>query len=154
MLVQADEEEEHGAAQHPDCVEGGVAPVPALELRHHGDQGHVKEHTHRARQEPRGEIPLRAEEEANNETDKCKHAGDAVVEDGDLDAHARVEEQGEVPDLVGQLVAEDGDAGGEASGETHREGSAHRESVSKVVDGVTDNDHEGGGGHLTARLPG
>ena len=100
------------------------------------------------------QYPLGAEEEANNETDKCKHAGDAVVEDGNFDAHARVEEQGKVPDLVGQLVAEDGDAGGEASGETHGEGSAHGESVSKVVDGVTDNDHEGRGGHLTARLPG
>ena len=154
MLVQADEEEEHGTAQHPDCVAGGVTPVPAPQLRHHGDQGHVEEHAHCARQQPRGEITLGTEEEADNKTNEGEHAGDAVVEDGNLDAHAGVEQQGKVPDLVGQLVAEDGDAGGEAGGEAHREGGAHCESVSKVVNGVTDNDHQGGGGHLAARLPG
>ena len=97
---------------------------------------------------------MSTEEETNNKTDEGEDAGDAVIEDGDLDAHAGVEEQGKVPDLVGQLVTEDGDAGGEASGETHREGGADCESVSKVVDGVTDNDHEGGRGHLAARIPG
>ena len=51
MLVQADEEEEHGAAQHPDCVEGGVSSVPAPQPRHHGDKGHVEEHAHCARQQ-------------------------------------------------------------------------------------------------------
>ena len=81
MLVQADEEEEHGAAQHTDCVAGGVAPVPAPQLRHHGDQGHVEEHAHCARLQPRGEISLGAEEEADNKTNEGKHAGDTVVED-------------------------------------------------------------------------
>ena len=31
MLVKANEEEENGAAQHPDCVKGSVAPGPASE---------------------------------------------------------------------------------------------------------------------------
>ena len=52
MLVKADEEEEDGSAQHPDCVEGSVAPVPAPELSHHRDQGHVEEHADCAGQEP------------------------------------------------------------------------------------------------------
>ena len=69
---------------------------------------------------------MRAEQKTDNQTDECKDARDAIVEDGDPDTHAGGEEQSEVPHLVGQLVAEDGNAGGEPGGETHREGGAHR----------------------------
>ena len=72
------------------------------------------------------------------------------LQGGHLDAHAGVEQQGEVPDLVRELVAEHGDGGGEARGEAHGEGRAHRDPVREVVHGVADDDHEAGGRHGAA----
>ena len=187
VLVQADEEEQHGAGEHAEGVEGGVAPVAAAELGHHGHHRHVEEHAHRAGQQPRGGGALGPQHQPRHQAHEGEHRGHAVVEDRDLDtspqskltqtikfktfgsrvgqaiklqsqaktcrhldAHAGVEQQGEVPDLVRQLVAEHGDGGGEARGEAHGEGRAHRDPVREVVHGVADDDHEAGGRHGAA----
>ena len=49
-----------------------------------------------------------------------------------------MEEKGEVPHLVGQLVAEDGNAGGEAGRQADREGGTNRDTVGLVEEFIND----------------
>ena len=85
VLVQADEEEQHGAGEHAEGVEGGVAPVAAAELGHHGHHRHVEEHAHGARQQPRGGGALGPQHQPRHQAHEGEHRGHAVVEDRDLD---------------------------------------------------------------------
>ena len=57
-----------------------------------------------------------------------------------------LEEHGEVPDLVGQLVAEDGEAGAEAAHVAVSEGGSDGETVRQVVDPVPADNHDGHAG--------
>ena len=58
-----------------------------------------------------------------------------------LHGHARVEEDGEVSELVVELLAQDGEADGEAGDDGLGEGRADREAVDEVVHAVAEDDH-------------
>ncbi len=66
-----------------------------------------------------------------------------VVEDGLLDRHSGFEQHREVADLVGELVAKNGDGGRQAGHETFGEGGADGKTVGEVVDAVANNHHPG-----------
>ena len=152
-IIPTNKEWHRSTEEHPtESVGDGPRPVSALQLRHHGDQGHVEEDPDRAGEEPGGKVPLSAQDEADQEAEEGEYWGDKIIEDSNLDGHPGVKEQSEVPDLVRQLVTEDGDAGGEAGCEADGESSTNSDTVSEVVDGVPQDDHHAGGRHPADRL--
>ena len=50
-----------------------------------------------------------AEKQTDHHPDEGQHGGEDVVEDGLLDRHPGLEKHREVPDLVRELVTEDGE---------------------------------------------
>ena len=66
-----------------------------------------------------------------------------IVDDCLFDRHSCFEEHGEVPDLVGELVAEDGDGGGETGSHALAERRTNSDAVSEAVKTVSQQHHPG-----------
>ena len=66
-----------------------------------------------------------------------------IVDDCLFDWHSCFEEHGEVPDLVGELVAEDGDGGGETGSHALAERRTNSDTVSEAVKTVSQQHHPG-----------
>ena len=77
-----------------------------------------------------------AEQQARHHAEQRQHGGQHVVEHGLPHRHPRLQQHREVPDLVRQLVAEDGEAGAEAAHVAVSEGGSDSETVRQVVDPV------------------
>lgn len=95
-----------------------------------------------------------AKKQPDNHSDEGEDGGEYVVEDGLLDRHPGLEQHRKVPDLVRQLVAEDGQGRREAAHVAVGEGGADGESVRQVVDAVTEDDHPGHAGDVLWRRVG
>ena len=129
-IIPTDKQWDRSTEDHPtESVGDGPCPVSALQLRHHGDQGHVEEDPDCAWEEPGGEVPLSAQDEADQEAEESEYWWEKVVEDSDLHRHPGVEEESEVPHLVRQLVAQHGDAGGEPGRQADGEGRTNCDTV-------------------------
>ena len=89
-----------------------------------------------------------AKKQPHNHSEEGKNRGDDVVEDGLPDRHPGLEQHREVPDLVGQLVTQDGQRGREPAHVTVGESSPNSEPICKVVDAVPEDDHPGNTGDV------
>ena len=89
---------------------------------------------------PGGEVVYGAEQQAGHHAEQRQHGGQHVVEHGLPHRHPRLQQHREVPDLVRQLVAEDGEAGAEAAHVAVSEGRPDGETVRQVVDPVPEDD--------------
>ena len=138
MFVQSNEEQEDAARYHAQGVGDWPGPVTSLQLWEHGDQGDIEEDPDSSWQEPGGEVALGSQHQTHQKPQEGEYWGEEVVEHRHLHRHPRVEEKGEVPHLVGQLVAEDGNAGGEAGRQADREGGTNRDTVGLVKEFIND----------------
>ena len=77
-----------------------------------------------------------AEQQARHHAQQRQHRGQHFVEHRLPHRHPRLQQHREVPDLVRQLVAEDGEAGAEAAHVAVSEGRPDGETVRQVVDPV------------------
>ena len=87
-----------------------------------------------------------AEQQARHHAQQRQHRGQHVVEHRLAHRHPRLQQHREVPDLVRQLVAEDGEARAEAAHVAVSEGRPDGETVCQVVDPVPEDDHDGHAG--------
>ena len=81
-----------------------------------------------------------AEQQAGHHAEQRQHGGQHVVEHRLPHRHPRLQQHREVPDLVRQLVAEDGEAGAEAAHVAVSEGRPDGETVRQVVNPVPEDD--------------
>ena len=95
-----------------------------------------------------------AKKQPDNHSDEGEDGGEYIVEDGLLYRHPGLEQHRKVPDLVGQLVAEDGQGRREAAHVTVGKGGADSEPVRQVMDAVTEDDHPGDAGDVLWRRVG
>ena len=76
--------------------------------------------------------------------------GQEVVHHGLPHRHPGVQQHREVSQLVGELLAEDGQRHGHPRQDGLREGGAYREPVNEVMNSIAEYDHPGHGGNLVA----
>lgn len=115
-----------------------------IHLREHISQRNIQEHSSSQCKDPGGR-EVAASQDAKGQTHITAAGREEVEEESLLDTHPSVEQDDKVPELVWELLAEDGHRGADALEDGHGEGGTDGQAVNEVVQAVAQGDHPGQG---------
>lgn len=150
VLVHGDEQHDAEAGSHAEelqqklgCLAAVLGPVGGRQLGDHIHQRNIQEQSSRHGKHPRRRFRLVSDHNPNQHPDEAQYRREKIVVHRIPGGHSRLQQHGKISQLVGQFVTEDGDCGGEPTGNVVGESSPNGHSVGKVVQPIAHDDHPG-----------